>query len=159
MATLKGRKHGGATERVSALFAETQTPKRVKTVLANRLRRGETVPGIGHPLYPAGDPRATMLMQLAESSGNAQEQRLIRAIAEGGSELLFDFPNLDFGLVALARAYRLPESSPLVLFALGRTAGWIAHALEQYASGELIRPRAIYTGPSPEPVYISNQAH
>jgi len=52
--------------------------------------------------------------------------------------------------VALARTYGLPSYAPLVLFALGRTIGWIAHAIEQYASGELIRPRANYTGPPPE---------
>jgi len=64
--------------------------------------------------------------------------------------VLHELPNLDFGLVALARAYGLPPYAPLVLFALGRTVGWIAHAIEQYACGELIRPRASYTGPVPE---------
>jgi len=53
-------------------------------------------------------------------------------------------------LAAVTRAYRLPEQAPLLLFALGRTIGWIAHAIEEYASGELIRPRARYTGPAPE---------
>jgi citrate synthase len=67
-----------------------------------------------------------------------------------GFELLQDLPNLDFGLVALARTYGLPDSAPLLLFALGRTTGWIAHAIEQYGAGELIRPRARYTGPEPE---------
>jgi citrate synthase len=65
-------------------------------------------------------------------------------------ELLHDLPNLDFGLAALARTYRLPERAPLILFALGRTVGWVAHAIEQYSTGELIRPRARYTGPEPE---------
>ena len=62
---------------------------------------------------------------------------------------MHEAPNLDFGLVALAQAHGLPEDAPLILFALGRTVGWIAHAIEQYASGELIRPRAAYTGPGP----------
>jgi citrate synthase len=53
-------------------------------------------------------------------------------------------------LAAVARAYRLPEQAPLLLFALGRTIGWIAHAIEEYASGQLIRPRARYTGPAPQ---------
>ena len=65
------------------------------------------------------------------------------------SELLHEEPNLDFGLAALARALGLPPEAPLVVFALGRTAGWIAHAMEQYASAEIIRPRARYTGPVP----------
>jgi citrate synthase len=150
MATLKGRLHGGQTERVSALFAETETPGRARAVMANRLRRGENVPGFGHRLYPAGDPRAALLMRLAEAAGNAAEWRRVRALWKAGSELLHDHPNLDFGLVALARTYGLPAHAPLVLFALGRTVGWIAHAIEQYATGELIRPRARYTGPAPE---------
>ncbi|MBK8035076.1 MAG: hypothetical protein IPK17_37350 [Chloroflexi bacterium] len=50
---------------------------------------------------------------------------------------------------SLARVLALPEDAPLTLFALGRTAGWIAHAVEQYATGELIRPRAVYTGSKP----------
>jgi len=62
-----------------------------------------------------------------------------------------ELPNLDFGLVAVGRTSGLPREAPLLLFAIGRTAGWIAHALEQYASGELIRPRAKYVGPAPEP--------
>jgi citrate synthase len=49
-----------------------------------------------------------------------------------------------------ARAYGLPGDAPQVLFALGRTVGWIARAIEQYTSADLIRPRAHYTGPAPE---------
>ena len=150
MATLKGSRHGGETERVSALIVETGTPKRARTVVANWLRRGERLPGFGHPLYPAGDPRATLLMRLAGASGNEAEWRLVRALSKAGSELSHDLPNLDFGLAALARTHGLPDRAPLILFALGRTVGWIAHAIEQYSMGELIRPRARYTGPAPE---------
>jgi len=134
MATLKGRRHGGETERVSALLMEAKTPKQARATVANRLRRGESLPGFGHPLYPAGDPRAALLMRLAEASGNETEWRVIRALRTAGSELLHDLPNLDFGLAALARTYGLPDGAPLVLFALGRTVGWIAHAIEQYST-------------------------
>ncbi|MBV8550152.1 MAG: citrate synthase family protein [Acidobacteriaceae bacterium] len=150
LATLKGYKHGGATERISRLFAEAETPRHARGVIASRLRRGESIPGFGHPLYPAGDPRATPLMRLAQASGNETEWRLIRSLREAGWKLLNDLPNLDFALVAVARAYGLPEFAPLLLFALGRAVGWIAHAIEQYAAGDLIRPRARYTGPAPE---------
>jgi citrate synthase len=150
LATLKGGRHGGETERVSALFAEAEKPSGARAGMANRLRNGERLPGFGHPLYPAGDPRAALLMRLAEASGNETEWKLVRSLSRAGSELLHDLPNLDFGLVALARTYRLPGRAPLLLFALGRTVGWIAHAIEQYATGELIRPRARYTGLAPE---------
>ena len=66
--------------------------------------------------------------------------------------MLQDRPNLDFGLAAITRAYELPAQAPVLLFALGRTIGWIAHAIEEYASGRLIRPRARYTGVVPLPV-------
>ncbi len=151
LATLKGSKHGGMTERVSSLFIETETPRRARSVLASRLRRGEPIAGFGHPLYPQGDPRAILLLQQAEESENRAELRLTRSLTKAGSDLLHEHPTVDFALVALARAYKLPRHAPLILFALGRTAGWIAHAMEQYAAGDLIRPRARYTGPPIRP--------
>ncbi|HEV2387962.1 MAG TPA: citrate synthase family protein [Candidatus Acidoferrales bacterium] len=158
MATLKGYKHGGASERIAALVAETASPGRSRQVIANRLRRGEHIPGFGHPLYPDGDPRAAFLLRLAEASGHRAEWRILRAIRDAGAELLEEQPNLDFGLVAVARTYRLPACAPLILFALGRTVGWIGHVIEQYALDELIRPRARYVGPLPEAVPASRSS-
>lgn len=148
LATLKGQRHGGETQRVSALVSEVPNPRQARAVLADRLRRGDRIPGFGHPLYPAGDPRAALLLRLAEEGRRAAEWRLIRSVVKAGTSLLQDRPNLDLGLVALAHSHGLPAQAPLILFALGRTAGWIAHALEQY-SGDLIRPRARYVGPAP----------
>ncbi len=150
LSALKGSRHGGDSGRVSALLAEIGPPKRARSVVANRLRRGEGIPGFGHPLYPAGDPRATMLVRLAESAGDKKAWALVRSLHAAASDLLQEAPNLDFGLAALAHAFRLPATAPLVIFALGRTAGWIAHAIEQYATESLIRPRARYTGPVPD---------
>jgi citrate synthase len=149
MATLKGFKHGGAAERVLAIAADAGTPAGARAAVAGRLRRGETLPGFGHPLYPGGDPRAVSLLRLAEASGNERAWRAFRNLSKAGASLLHDLPNLDFGLAAVTRAYRLPAQAPLILFALGRTIGWMAHAIEEYASGQLIRPRARYTGPPP----------
>ena len=149
VATLKGYKHGGAAERVLTQFAEAGTPTRARALVASRLRRGEALSGFGHPLYAAGDPRVSPLLRLAASSGNEAEWRAVRNLARAGSELLQDDPNLDFGLAAVTRTYRLPQQAPVLLFALGRTVGWIAHAIEEYSRGQLIRPRARYTGPIP----------
>lgn len=149
LATLKGRRHGGQGEQVEALFAEAASLGCARTAIANRLRRGETVPGLGHSLYPGGDPRAKLLLEMAQSSGNRKQWELVNGVANAAAELRQDLPNVDFGLAALTRAYRLPEGAPLLLFALGRTIGWIGHAMEQYATGTLIRPRARYTGPAP----------
>jgi citrate synthase len=57
-------------------------------------------------------------------------------------------PNIDFALVVLEQRLNLPAGAAFALFAIGRTVGWIAHALEQWQSGKLIRPRAVYPGES-----------
>ena len=150
VAAVKGARHGGETARVAALFAEAGRPGLARRAVADRLRRGERLPGFGHPLYPGGDPRAGLLMRLAEHGTDAGERRLARALASAAWETIHERPNVDFGLVALARSFRLPPNAPLVLFALARTAGWMAHVMEQYGSEELIRPRANYVGPAPE---------
>ena len=152
LAAFRGYRHGGAAERVLALLRNAHTPGDARALLAERLKRGEGMPGFGHRLYPSGDPRAVALLRLAEAGGNDKEWKRIRQVLRASSELLHDRPNVDFGLAAVTAAYRLPDTAPTLLFAVGRTAGWIAHAMEEYASGELIRPRARYRGPSPHVV-------
>jgi citrate synthase len=71
---------------------------------------------------------------------------LVEVMAEATGEL----PTIDLGLVALAQAARLPIGAPLILFALGRTAGWLGQAIEQYQEDQLIRPRARYVGVQPQ---------
>src|SRR5262249_6189912 len=146
---LKGRRHGGYTERVEALLNEMGTPRAADTTVASRLRRGEEIPGFGHPLYPGGDPHARMLLSIAESEGHRSSIRAARALADSVYWATGEHPTLDFGLVVLAHALQLPQGAALSIFALGRTIGWIAHAMEQYASDQLIRPRAQYVGPQP----------
>jgi len=73
----------------------------------------------------------------------------VAAVAKAAARVTGDLPNVDFGLAALGRTLRLPAGSPLVIFAIGRTIGWIGHAIEQYANGQLIRPRARYVGVPP----------
>lgn len=150
LAALKGVRHGGHTERMEALFREAGSALEARRTLADRLRRGETIPGFGQPLYPQGDPRGTELLDLAARLAPGSEAvELAHALAEAGRELLRDHPTVDFGLVALARALDLPERTPLAMFALGRTIGWIGHAIEEYGLGRLIRPRAAYVGDPP----------
>jgi citrate synthase len=150
MATLKGYRHGGAAASVLQIVRHADTLRNARSALAERLRQGDRAPGFGHPLYPDGDPRAALLIRLAESSGNDRAWTLFRNLVRAGKELLSEAPNLDCGLAAVTRTYRLPDQAPLLLFALGRTIGWIAHAIEQYQTGQLIRPRARYVGQPPE---------
>lgn len=147
LAALQGHRHGGETERTAAMLDEPGSPA---SVIAARLRRGERVSGFGHPLYPGGDPRGAALLSLARRAGKRSRQiERIDAFVDAGAELLDAAPTLDLGLVALSRALDLPSRAPLSLFAVGRTVGWIAHAIEQYACEPMIRPRARYVGPDP----------
>ncbi len=143
LAALSGHRHGAATERVAELLSE---PGRPTDVLAARLRTSGFVPGFGHPLYPDGDPRAAILLARC---ARGPEARRTRAFARATEELLGVKPTIDYGLVALSRSHAWPPSAPLILFALGRSAGWLAHCIEQYQSESLIRPRARYVGPPP----------
>jgi citrate synthase len=111
------------------------------------LARGEALPGFGHPLYPAGDPRAALLIELARAHGARTEAArtafaLLEAMQRGGHPA----PNLDAGLVTLCTCLELPRGAAATIFAVGRTAGWAAHTLEQRAAGYLLRPRARYVG-------------
>lgn len=152
LSALRGARHGGHCERVEALWREAGTPAHARTCLAARLRRGESVPGFAQPLYPSGDPRGRALLDLVyHHLPGSGAIAMARALEEAGRELFDGRPTIDFGLVALAQALALPPGAPLTLFALGRTAGWIGHALEQYQRDRLIRPRARYTGPQPMP--------
>lgn len=148
LAALQGVRHGGQTERVEALLAQARTAAEARAAVRRHLRRGERVPGFGHALYPAGDPRgAELLRQAAAVSPRAAA--LPEAVVDEVRTLTGERPTVDFGLVALARALRLPPGSALTLFALGRAVGWLGHALEQYAANHLIRPRARYVGVAP----------
>jgi citrate synthase len=116
--------------------------------MAARLARNEMLPGLGHPLYPHGDPRATASLNAAIAAAPASRP-LIEAAVRAARQLVPQAPNVDFALAAAATALGLPQGSALALFVVGRTVGWIAHAIEQYQSDVLIRPRARYTGPRP----------
>ncbi|MBV8737926.1 MAG: citrate synthase family protein [Alphaproteobacteria bacterium] len=150
LAALSGRRHGGASARAEALFGELARDTDPLAAMAARLARGEDLPGFGHFLYPAGDPRAKAMLDAVGVAVPATRGAIEAAVA-AGTRLTGQLPNVDFALAAAATALQLPANSALGLFVIGRTVGWIAHAIEQYESDVLIRPRARYTGPRPAP--------
>lgn len=151
LAALQGTKHGGACERAEALLEEAGDAAGARRVVEARLRRGEPIPGFGHPLYPGGDPRGALLLQLVtERHGKVRDVALATSLVHAVRDLTGQLPNVDFGVVALCRALRLPPGAALALLGIGRTVGWIAHGLEQYQEGRLIRPRARYAGEPPQ---------
>ena len=145
LAALSGPKHGGFVERIEALVAEIGNPGRARQVVHERARRGEHVPGFGHPLYPHGDPRAAPVLTLARLlSPRDPTVRIVFTLIDAMREARRPPPTIDTALVALGAALGLPRAFGVALFAVGRTAGWVAHVLEQYEADFLIRPRARY---------------
>jgi citrate synthase len=136
LATLTGPLHGGAARALSSsLDAARQTSP--SEAVRDWLGRGEPLPAFGHPLYPEGDPRAIAIMRHVKLSG------MFLAVRKAAEDVTGEPPNVDFALAALADAYALPRQAPFVIFALSRSVGWIAHALEQIAAGQLIRAPAM----------------
>lgn len=156
---LSGPRHGGMTDRVAALLREVSQFETPRAAIYDRLKRGDPLPGFGHELYPDGDIRGQALMQVLEAEPTGREAfETVRKVTEAVEDLTGQRPNIDFMLEALRLVYRLPDIAPFALFAVGRTVGWIAHAQEQYETGKLIRPRAKYTGETPQTAH-SNRAH
>jgi citrate synthase len=150
LAALEGPRHGGASARAESMLDTMRRARPLRAAVSARLRRGESIDGFGHPLYPSGDPRAKLLFAMAgQRYRGSAEYRFVAEFARVATALTGELPNLDFGLAAVCRVAGLPAGAALTLFAIGRTAGWIGHALEQYATGQLIRPRAKYVGVPP----------
>ena len=149
LSALQGPRHGGATGRLEALWDEAAA-NGVTDTIAGRLKRGDSIEGFGHVVYRGVDPRAKILMELLdEAVPDAPELAMAEELMEEVGKRTGLSHNVDLGLVALRRALGLEKGAALLLFCLGRIIGWIAHAIEQYQSGRLIRPRARYTGPEP----------
>ncbi|WP_342361127.1 citrate synthase [Terrarubrum flagellatum] len=140
-ATLTGPRHGGAPAAAQALAASAMRVG-ADSALREWLARGHAVPAFGHQLYPDGDIRAAALMSAFELAP------AFIGLRDAGMRVTGEQPNVDFALAAMTASFELPEDAPIIVFALARSVGWMGHALEQIASGGLIRPRARYVGPA-----------
>ena len=150
ISALEGIRHGGLTVRVESMLQAMRGARNGQAALADWLRQGVEISGFGHPLYRAGDPRAEELFALLRSRfPKSAELNFALDFAQAATSMLNQHPSLDFALATVARVLALPPGAGLTLFAIGRTIGWIGHAIEQYATGQLIRPRARYVGESP----------
>ncbi|MFO0633255.1 MAG: citrate/2-methylcitrate synthase [Nannocystaceae bacterium] len=144
---MSGPRHGAASRVLSSNCSRAPVHPRVCPRWCAAPTSGERVPGFGHPIYPAGDPRVPPLLACARDGAalaatpGSRSRRCCRWPSAAATR------NLDAGLVAITIACGLPPGTAAGLFALGRTAGWIAHALEQRAAGFILRPRARYVGP------------
>jgi citrate synthase len=139
LATLTGPLHGQAAARGLAQFDEVLAARTPEEGVARLLARGERL-AVGHQLYPDGDVRAKAMMKALRP--RAAIARVVAAM-ENGVGLK---ANCDASLAAMVRELELPDDAAFTMFALARMTGWLAHAMEQRATGALIRPRAKYVG-------------
>jgi citrate synthase len=165
IATLKGPRHGGANDDVLAMLHQIEDPARAEAFvdariggrasMSKRERSNPTtrIPGFGHRVYKVDDARARVLRGMAKEMAAATGRERLFAVAEGvygAMRARTTLPvNVDFFSAVVYDALGIAPDLCTSIFAVGRIAGWCAHALEQYADNRLIRPRADYVGPSP----------
>lgn len=151
LAALSGPKHGGSSKSLRAMLdGALATAAPLAYVASYRAKHGDQMEGYGHPLYPLGDPRARYLLdQLAACSAGSPAAAAVLALCDATCKLHGVAPNADLALAALEVAFGWPASAGMILFALARSSGWVAHAAEQVESGTIIRPRARYVGRYP----------
>jgi citrate synthase len=158
---LKGPLHGGAPGPVIDMLDEIGEPAKARAWIEEALARGDRLMGFGHRVYRVRDPRADALkaaVRKLSSSSNSRPGRVefaeaveaaaLAILRERKPDRALD-TNVEFYTALLLEALAFPPSAFTCVFAMGRVAGWIAHAREQVAGGRLIRPQSRYVGPAP----------
>jgi citrate synthase len=144
-----GPLHGGAAFGAEVMLRSAARAADAPRAVGDLLRRGERIPGFGHFVYTESDPRAVALMDLLrEAAPGSERLDVADAVMAEARRRALPGPNIDFALATLASVANMIPGSGQTVFAVARTAGWLAHAMEEYARGTPIRPRGIYTGPA-----------
>ncbi|MDE0804906.1 MAG: excisionase family DNA-binding protein [Acidimicrobiales bacterium] len=141
LAVLGGPLHGGASEQARGLVREASETSAAEAI-GRRLGNGERIPGFGHRVYESADPRADVVFRVLGDG----VPPVVPEIAAVMSERRLPFPNIDFALAAAAEHYEFVEGATEAVFAVARTVGWLAHAIEEYEHALRFRPRAAYVG-------------
>jgi citrate synthase len=152
---LAGPLHGGAPSRALDALDAIGTPDRAADWARREVSAGRRIMGFGHAVYRAPDPRSSLLREVARELGGELVERAMAIEAEilaTLAELKPDRPlpsNVEFYAGVIMATVGLPREMFTPTFAVSRTVGWCAHALEQAEAGKLIRPSARYVGPAP----------
>lgn len=153
--TLSGPLHGGANERVIEMLREIGPPDKVEAWLDERLAQKQKIWGFGHRVYKTKDPRAKILQKLMERLSAEQGGQLsplfetALALEEAATERLGHkgiYANVDFYSGILYKELGLPTDQFTPLFAVSRSAGWLAHWREQLSDNRIFRPTQVYVG-------------
>jgi citrate synthase len=157
--TLSGPLHGAANQRVMQMLREIGSPENAEAYIDTKLKNKDVIWGMGHREYKVKDPRAKILHKLfleyMEDKGGQADEKLF-ATALKVEEICADrlghkgvYPNVDFYSGVLYTEMGIPEDQFTALFAVARTAGWLAHWGEQIADNRIYRPTQIYVGSEP----------
>jgi citrate synthase len=153
--TLAGPLHGGANEDVLTMLEEIGSEDRVEAWLDQAIASKQKIMGFGHREYKVKDPRAVILQKLAEELfdrfGHDPLYDLARRLEQAAATRLGPkgiYPNVDFYSGLVYRKLGIPEDLFTPIFAIARTAGWLAHWKEQLGANRIYRPSQIYTGAS-----------
>ncbi|MGO4255509.1 citrate synthase 2 [Marmoricola sp. RAF53] len=151
---MSGPLHGGAPARVLSMIEDVERIGDAATYVKGLLDDGERLMGFGHRVYRAEDPRARVLRRTAREL-NAPRYEVAEALEKAAlAELRERRPdrvletNVEFWAAIVLDFAQVPPHMFTSMFTCARTGGWSAHILEQKRTGRLIRPSAIYTGPS-----------
>jgi citrate synthase len=150
LAILGGPLHGGVGDRIVPMLHDA-VERGAAEAIAARWRLGEQVAGFGHLVYTSRDPRAEALWPLLQGAWPddpviSATGDIVAAVTAHGAT----FPNVDLMLAALVASAGMVQGSAEVIFSIARTAGWLAHAIEEYEHRLRFRLRAAYLGPAPE---------
>jgi len=155
---LKGPKHGGVPGPVLDMLNAIGTPEQTDAYIRAEMAAGHRIMGFGHRIYKVRDPRAALLSAAAEKMAaltgdyellnltKSVEQKTVSVLEElkPGREL---YANVELYAALILHAVGVPSELFTPVFAVGRTAGWTAHMIEQLDGNRIIRPDSIYTGP------------
>ncbi|MER5997144.1 citrate synthase [Nonomuraea angiospora] len=148
LGVLGGPLHGGASYGAERLLAEVAEPHQAARAIAERVRRGERIPGFGHSVYKNGDARGALLLDLVKEAAPGHDRIAAgTAVLEEMRRRRLPERNVDFALAILTAVSGMVSGAGEAIFAVARAAGWLAHAMEEYDRGALLRLRASYTGP------------
>jgi len=147
LGVVAGPMHGGASLGAERMLAEIAVPEEAAQVVGERLRRGERIPGVGHAVYKSCDGRADRLMGLLrEAAPNHPRLAVSEAVLHELRARGLPAANSDFAIATLGQMCAMVPGAGEAIFAIARTAGWLAHALEEYTRTTPLRPRAVYVG-------------